>query len=162
MEKKLFLVIPSMTIVCKNNLKQYLLLKNKKNKTLTFFKEIISIPMPFTETAQHILSIKLGISIKIMGILQIETNIDKKNNTQVLNIIYYGETLDKSIINDYPNEDYEYVWLKKEEILVLPNDLCLKWIEFIEKNGRIYPINYLEDEDLNLERQIMEYREYLN
>ena len=66
--------------------------------------------------------------------------------------VYYAETERKIETFEKWTEDLfigeELVWLDKEEIYKRNCNKCNEWIDYLEKGCKIFPLSYLEDENL--------------
>ena len=152
MNKQFFEMQPIFMVICKNPLSKFLVLQNKETKAIRFFQDQCPIPIPLPLGAERFANLKLGISIKFCGILRFEYKIDKLQKFQSIMTVYYAETQTKIETFEKWTEDLfggdELVWLDKEEIYKRNCSKCNEWIDYLEKGGKIFPLSYLEDENM--------------
>lgn len=138
------------SIFCKNQNGKFLALRNEAKKALCLFHESAPMPSFLPLGCERVASLKLGIPIKLMGILRFEYNIEKAKLAQMINIIYYSETdtqlMDFKHLRKDVFEGEEAVWASKDEILKTGDEKFRFWLDFLEKGGKICPLSMLDKE----------------
>ena len=150
MNTNFFSMQQTFSLVCKNHLSHYLMLRNLESQKLRFFEDGIPIPIDLPFGPERLVNLKLGIPINFLGILKIEYKIDKPKVFQAINTIYYAETKFQSEkFENCPKEMFETeepIWLDKEEIRKFGNEKCTTLIDFLENGGKCYPLSYMDEE----------------